>query len=51
MKSAFASGVVMSLSNVPDRRSRSVVIEVMRNITMKGKSARIAPPNWSKTPG
>jgi hypothetical protein len=44
MKSALPSGVVMSRSSVPDRRSRSVVIDVIRNMMMKGKRARIGGP-------
>lgn len=40
----------MSRSSVPERRSLSVVMLVMRNMMMNGNSARIAGPSCWKTP-
>ena len=37
-------GIVMSRSSVPVVRSRSIVIEVTRNITMKGNSPHSGAP-------
>lgn len=49
MKSAFPIGIDSKRSSVPVRRSRSVVMLVTRNMTMKGNSASIAGPMVENT--
>ena len=44
-------GVVSSRSRVPEVRSRSMVMEVTRNITTNGKMASIIRPTRSKVRG
>jgi hypothetical protein len=42
--STLCSGIVISRSSVPDVLSRSIVIEVTRNIVMNGKSPSSGVP-------
>ena len=50
-RSSLASGSVISRSSVPVVRSRSIVIDVIRNIMISGKSPTIGPPSDSNDPG
>jgi hypothetical protein len=44
----LASGIVISRSSVPVVRSRSIEIEVTRNIVMKGNIPSMGAPRRSK---
>jgi hypothetical protein len=44
-------GIDISRSSVPVVRSRSIAIEVTRNIEMKGKMPTIGPPTRSNVSG
>ena len=50
-RSSFAIGIAIRRSSVPVVRSRSIVIEVIKNIAMNGKSPSSGTPILSKTPG
>ena len=50
-RSSFASGIVISRSSVPVVRSRSIAIDVTRNIEMSGKIPTIGTPTRSNVPG